>query len=483
MGKKSIVKNSLYNVFYKGFRAFFPVITMAYISRVLLAEGIGKVEYARSIVDYFAVAAALGIPNYGIKIIAQNNSNIEQRSKSFWEMFYINACSTIVCSIFYYLLISCFSYFNNRGALFYIMGAIVVLNIINIDWYYQGIEEYKYITIRSIVIKILSFFLMLIFVKSKEDYLVYAVILCLASAGNYFFNIIHVRKHIVYVPITDCDIKRHLKPIFILLGATLATEIYTMLDTVILEYLHGELYVGYYQNCIKIVRLIYTMAIAMVATFYPRISFYIKEKKYEESDELLTKGFKILLLISCPASLGILLSSDYIVPILLGTSFLPSIGCLKIVSVLIIVFSFAYLLGHIILMASGNESRILVATIIGALINSILNFILIPRFYHYGAAIASVIAEILVTILLITKARKYFKINVNLKFYSSLLFSLLGMSLVVVLVKLLRISDIPKLIICVIGGSLIYFVLLFLLKVDIVIEIKSMLIKKIKRAD
>lgn len=135
--------------------------------------------------------------------------------------------------------------------MFQIMGLMLVLNIFNIDWFYQGMEEYSYIATRSIIVKILSFVAMLLFVKKAKDYVIYAFILCVATAGNNLLNAWNLRK---YIGSPDAGLHpgRHLKPVLILLASTIATEIYTMLDTIMLEYYHGETCVGYYSNPVKI---------------------------------------------------------------------------------------------------------------------------------------------------------------------------------------------------------------------------------------
>lgn len=182
--KKSLVKNSIFNMIYKGFTALFPLITTSYISRVLLPAGVGRVGYANTIVAYFVLIASLGIPTYGVKAIAQSGETKEGRSRTFWELFFINLAATLMCIVAYYVFVDNFPHFADRKLLFQIMGLMLVLNIFNIDWFYQGMEEYSYIATRSIIVKILSFVAMLLFVKKAKDYVIYAFILCVATAGN-----------------------------------------------------------------------------------------------------------------------------------------------------------------------------------------------------------------------------------------------------------------------------------------------------------
>lgn len=276
--KKSLVKNSIFNMIYKGFTALFPLITTSYISRVLLPAGVGRVGYANTIVAYFVLIASLGIPTYGVKAIAQSGETKEGRSRTFWELFFINLAATLMCIVAYYVFVDNFPHFADRKLLFQIMGLMLVLNIFNIDWFYQGMEEYSYIATRSIIVKILSFVAMLLFVKKAKDYVIYAFILCVATAGNNLLNAWNLRKYIGK-PDVGLHPGRHLKPVLILLASTIATEIYTMLDTIMLEYYHGETCVGYYSNPVKIVRMTYTVVIRACGGFLSAHQLSLQSRK------------------------------------------------------------------------------------------------------------------------------------------------------------------------------------------------------------
>lgn len=474
--KKSLAKNSIFNVIYKGFTAFFPLITTTYISRALLAEGVGKVSYASTIVSYFAVIASLGIPQYGIKIIARNYST-EERSKAFSELFVINFCSTIICILVYFCMVNTWNYFCDKRYLLNIMGIQLILNIFNIDWFYQGIEEYGYITTRSIIIKIISFIAILFLVNDTSDYIKYGFILCMATAGNNILNIWNLRKRI-RISINNIEIKQHLHPVFVLLASTLATEIYTMLDSVMIEHFHGDVYVGYYSNSVKIVRLVHTLSIALVAPFYPRISYYLKENENDKVNKLMTVGIKGILFISCPCVVGIEILADFIVPVLFGDSFIGAITTLRILAPLIIIFSVAYFLGHIILMATNHESKILVATVTGAVINFGINAILIPIYKQNGAAIASVLAEILITIILLFFSHKYYKLALNSTYVKGIVISTSLMGIIVYLLRMINIGMTPGLIISIAVGIVVYLTSQFILKNDTVLMIKDSILKR-----
>lgn len=478
--KSKIIKNSIYNVVYKVFSVLFPLVTTSYISRVLLAEGVGKVAYSQTIVTYFITLASLGIPQYGIKAIAQSGSNKKNRSKSFLELYLINFISTVICIVAYYLAINFIPFFDDKKALFNVMGLLLILNLFNVDWFYQGVEEYSYIATRSIIIKVLSLALMFLLVKSKEDYIIYGFILCLATAGNYLLNVFNLRKHIT-LKVDHLQLKTHIKPIFILLASAVATEIYTMLDTVMIEHFHDDECVGYYSNAVKIIRILYTLVIAVVATFYPQISKFLKDENYIESNRLLSVGIKIIIMIALPMALGLFIMAPDLVTLLLGEGFTESILTLRIMSILIIVFSFAYYLGHIILISTGNEKKILFATLLGAGSNFILNLMLIPQLRHNGAAVASVIAEVIVTFSLILNSKKYFSLDISKKYVISVLSATVLMGVAVSLNQIFISNIIIKSVSGVFVGVIIYFCILYVTKNEIIKTFTDLFMKKIRR--
>ena len=278
---------------------------------------------------------------------------------------------------------------------------------------------------------------------------------------------------------TKLDLKKHLVPVIILFASTIATQIYTMLDSTMLEYIHGEVYVGYYSTAVKIVRMVYTVSIAMVAPLYPRISTYIKEKKKNELNFLLSKGLKIIMIVSFPAVIGLFCMSDWIIYVLFGNAFMPSAITLKILSPLVIIFSFAYFLGHIILMSLNKERLILYSAILGAIINVLLNIVLIPRFQQNGAAISSLIAEIVVTIFVVITSKDQYNLEIKNSFLISMIISLVVLFFVIYVLKSIFVMNLFGLLIVCIMSAIIYFVMLLITKNDEVYEFYNFM-KRIK---
>lgn len=474
----SLVLNSVFNIIYKGFTAIFPLITTVYVSRTLLPEDLGAITYANTIVSYFVILASLGIPNYGIKAIAQNSDSSEGRNSVYSELFLLNLVSTSFFILLYFCLVNNFQYFFARRTLFNIMGSMLVLNIFNIDWLFQGMEKYGIIALRGTIVRMLSFVLVLLFVKNQEDFLNYAIILCIGLAGNYILNVINSRKYVKFT-FKHLNIKKHLKPVLILLASSIATEIYMMLDTVMIEYFKGEASVAYYSNAMKLVRTLYTLVIALVATFYPRISYFISHKDYERSNKLLRNGVEIVTTIAIPCSVGLFFGADHIVNVLYGDQYVSTIPILKVLGWLLIIFVFAYLLGHIVLMATGNEKSILRATICGAVTNAILNGMLIPKFGGVGAALASVSAELMVTSILIIQGSKSYTLHLNMHFLSSIVLSNIGLGVVLALVRNHLTYNILGLVCLIFIGIFTYAIFMLATKNDLILSLFKRLKSKI----
>lgn len=473
MAKKSLAANSIFNMAYKGFTALFPLITTSYISHVILPAGVGRVAYANTIAAYFVLVACLGLPSYGVKVIAQNNASEEERSRTFLELFSINFAATVLCTAAYYLFVNTFAYFADKRQLLDVMGLMLILNVFNIDWFYQGMEEYVYISVRSFIVKVASFGAMLLFVRDEDDYLIYALILCVATAGNNLWNAWNLRNYIsLRIPGgLRLNPGRHMRPVLILLASTIATEVYTMLDTVMLEYYFGDVPVGYYSNAAKVVRMVYTLVIALVAVFYPRISLCYKQKDQEAANDLLNRGTKILLLLALPCTLGLFLTAEDVVPLLFGAEFSPAVSTLRLLCILILIFSLAYFLGHIVLTAAGLERMILRATIAGAAVNVCANFALIPVLRQDGAAIASVLSELAVTVILLRHAGKFYRLKLGLHYAATTAAALGLMALAVIFLRALPV-DSPNWVLAVItGAAAVYFGGLLVLRNEVAGEL------------
>lgn len=476
--EKNIFLNSIYSICYKVMNVLFPLIISVYSSHILLAEGVGTVALAQNIVMYFVNIAQLGIPNYGTKMIGGLQYNEAEKRQVFTELFIINLISTVVCSCAFFALFFSSDYFyNNKHYL--IFSSLIVLNVINVDWFYQGIEEYKYIAIRSVIVKLVCLISLPIFVKTVDDTYQYAIILCTATVGNYFFNIVHLHKNVKF-SFVHLNLRRHLGKVFILLASVCSTEIYTMLDSTMVGTICSETELGYYVNSVKTVRMSYVLITAACAVYLPRLSLYFKGKHKENFNALASQGMKLVLFFSIPIFAGIEILADYIIPVLFGVAFEPAVVTLRLLGGLVIVFSVAYIGGHVILIASDREKYTMFAAMAGAVVNFVLNMLLLKWIGFNGAAVASVIAEILVTMILLSVASKVVCYQISFKFIRDVLIATGVMSVVTFIIKGLISNMFLGLFLCIAIGALVYFIIQALLNNEFMLAVIQKLDKHIK---
>lgn len=391
----SLAKNSLYSVAYKGLNVLFPLITSMYVARVLLADGVGMVASAQNIVLYFTVLAPLGIPTYGVKLIAKARASQDKLNHAFSELFLINLLSTVICSIAYYSIIFSVDAFSERLPLYSIVGSNIVFNVFNIDWLYQGLEKYRYITMRSAAIKIISLVALILLVRTREDYLIYAAISSFGLVANYLWNIFYARFCVSFT-LQNLKLSKHIKPIFMLLAASIAIEIYTLLDTTMLTFIHGDVVVGYFTVASKTVKIVKNLIVSVCAVFLPRLSIYFEQGREKEFRVLANQGLGVLLVLSIPAAVGMIVISPNAIGVLFGPEFDEAILTLQILSISIVTVAFSNYLGYQILVTIEKENIVLMSTIFGAAVNIALNSVLIPLFKQNGAAIASAATEAMV---------------------------------------------------------------------------------------
>lgn len=445
MRGRSIIKNSIYNVIYKVINVFFSLAASIVIARILLPSGVGKISSAQNIVTYFTFAASLGLPNYGTREIAKQNKT--SGNVLFTELFIMNSISTILCIFIYYTMIYNINFFSGEQRLHAVAGIAIVLNLFNVDWYYQGREEFKYIAIRNCIVKIIMFATIVICVRKSSDYLKYVLIYCMGIAGNNILNVAHLKKYGVRFSFQNINLAKHLQPILILFASNIAVELFSLLDTTMLTLMCSDEVVGYYSNAMKIMRVSVPLITAVGGVLLPRISYYLNLKKEKEASQLIYAVFKAIFFLAIPCMLGMYSVADLLVIALFGQAFSPAIVTVKILAVLLLVVTYSNSIGIQVLIAMGEERKVLLSTSLGAIANIILNSILIKLYAQNGAAIASVISETTVTLTMLFFERKFFIGKIKWRFWLSVAMASVSMLFMLHLVRYLQIGDFALLII------------------------------------
>lgn len=454
--KNTLVKSSIFNMLYNLLNAIFPLISVTYASNILMNTGIGKVDSAQNIAQYFVILAPLGITNYGIREIAKVKNSREQKNIVFSELFLLNFFSTICFACLYYILIFSRPEFAQERELYIVTGLAIICNFMNVDWYYKGMEEFQYIATRNFVVKCITLCLLLLGVKKKNDYVVYALIGIFATMGNYFFNVANLRKHGAVLKIRNLTLTKHIRPMFVFSATSFAIELYALLDVTMISYFCQPENVAYYNNAIKLVRALIVVIAASGGALLPRLSMYREKGEYGKCGEVANKVFEVMYVMLMPCGIGLFLISEDLILLLFGNSFVPCIVTMKIASLLIYSLGFSNLFGTQILLTFGGELKTLLCTIVGAASNICMNLALIPRYQQNGAAAASVVSEGLVTLTAIAFSRKYIRLAPDKKIIFIVVIAVALMAIAIVTVNQYLGGGLERLLIDIVVGGSVY---------------------------
>lgn len=478
--EKSLNKNMIMSTILTLSNFIFPLITYSYVARIISPSGIGKVAFVNSVLSYFIYIASLGIPSYGLRECAKLRNDKEKLSKTFQELLIINLVSTMFAYILLFIVIISVNKLYNYKILFLIMSSQIFLNSIGVEWLYQALEEYSYITIRSVFFKVIGVLLTFILIKSSNDILWYGFLTIFAASANYICNFINIHKYITFKKFKNYNLKKHLKPIFSLLTASIIISIYANFDIVMLGFISSEYEVGLYNAALKIKSILLSLSTAITAVMIPRISYYIQKKDEKGINKLLIKSLQISLLIAFPVCIYCLVFSKNILLFVCGISYIEAENTLKLLMILILPLILTNLFGNQILIPFGKENRFSQSVFIGMWINLILNLLLIPKYGASGAAFGSIITEIWNVFWMSHNEKKYKKLFIkNIKFLNYL-FSITVSSLGSIIVYMLcqKYGIFIQLVLTSIVYFTTYYIILIILKEPILYNTVQKLLKK-----
>ena len=374
----------------------FPLITFPYISRILLPVGSGKISFATSFVQYFNMFAQLGIPVYGIRICAQVRDNRKELTRTAHELLFLNILMGLISYIILGVLIVTVPRLRQERTLYIIISFTIVLTAIGMNWLYQALEQYTYITIRSIIFKIIAILAMFLLVHEQEDYVIYGAISIFAASASNICNFINIHKYIDLKFVGKYNIRRHIKPVLVFFAMSCATTIYTNLDTVMLGFMKTDEDVGYYNTAVKIKSILVSLVTSLGAVLLPRASYFIKQGNMSEFKRINKKALNFVFLVSCPLTVYFIMFAKAGIFFLSGKEFGGSILPMQIIMPTLIFIGVSNILGIQMLIPLGKEKIVLYSEIAGAAVDLIINALLIPGYASAGAAIGTVAAELVV---------------------------------------------------------------------------------------
>ena len=480
---QSIKNNFLLNLSTTITGLLFPLITFPYASRILMADGIGQVQFFQSIIDYVSLCTALGIPLYAVREIARIRDNKELRSRTTIEILLLHAILTLVGYIVVFILAKTVAKIEIDASLFFLLSTTLFFNTIGVAWFYQAIEDFKYITLRSLFVRILSLVALFIFVKTKQDLFYYAGILVIGTVGNNIFNFFRLRK---YIKLSKGEFKRlnllrHLIPALKIFILNLVISIYVNLDSVMLGFLKNEESVGYYAAATRLTKAILGIVSSLGAVLLPRFSNMITNGQKEEFQLLANKAASFTIALSLPMSVGLIFMAAPIIHIFCGNGFEPSILTLKLVAPIVLFIGLSGIIGMQILYPQGREKYVIISTMVGACINLLINYLLIPQYGQYGAALGTVIAEFMVTVIMILLGRKYLPINILSKQNLHYLIGSIVISILLAFLFVFPLHEVNYLLIGILLSVIVYYAYLLMIKDTLALQLKKLVLSIFKQ--
>ncbi len=484
MSQSSIKKNTIYNAIKTVSAIVFPLITFPYITRVLLPENTGKIDFGLSIVSYFNLIATLGINSYAIRECSVVRNDRKKLSNLASQIYSINILTTAAAYVL--LAITLFSYHKlyDYKILIFVQSMSIVATTLGADWLNSAMEDFKYITIRTMAFQFVALVLMFAFVHKPEDYMRYVVISLVSSGGASVVNIWYRRKYcsikMIWNIKNGIEWKRHFVPIIFMFVMILAQTVFGSVDSTMLGLMHGDREVGIYGAAHKIANIIMQLVASILWVVMPRMSSYFSEGDYEKINGLLSKVFSFNAFLGLPCAVGAFMLSDDIIMIAAGGEYADSSIVLKI---LMISFAFSLFggsfLGNIVLLPSKREKTYMLICCFAAVVNIIMNGMLIPKFGVVAAASTTMFCSLLMLIILIFSVDKRIRIY---NMFKMLVEPVIGCLAIVVICFMCR--NIAYLFIrtavCVCLSVLAYMLIMQLLKNQVYMELLQSIIGTIR---
>lgn len=438
---QSVKTNYILNLINVGTQMLFPLLTFPYVCRILLPAQIGQVNFYNSIIGYISLFTCLGIPMYAVREVARERDDIVQMNRTTIEVLLLHTLLTLIGYVAVVILCLTVPQIKENIPLFLILSITLIFTVIGCDWFYNGIEDFKYITIRGIVVKSISVILLFLLVKSKEDLLWYGVYCVVGSIGGNVFNFIRLRKYIhkENIIFAQLHIFRHLKPAIKVFSFNVVISVYLQLNPVLLGFMKDTIAVAYFTAATKLMMMVTKISSSLGTVLMPRASYLISEGKKDEFNKLIQKSYDFTLALTIPLVIGLICMAPYIVRVFCGSQYEDAIITSQIIAPITLVVGLSNIMGMQVLYPIGKINTVVKCTIYGAITNVILNLALIPFLSFNGTAIAYLGAEVATTLSMYIIAKqdmpiKFFKKD-NLTYFVGGLLMILSIFAVAALLK------------------------------------------------
>ena len=481
---KSILKNIVFKFLLNLFNLVVPILIGPYVLRKLGPDLMGSITFSQTIFGYFFIFAGFGVYQYGLREISRVRHNKELLSKTFTSLYIFTVITTLITTLIYVIFI-----INKySGSTVYIASMILTFNLLAnlfyVEWINEALENFDFITVKTIIVKIIYIILLFIMVKSSNNFKEYIYLLVLSTVLNNVISFLYIKKNIKF-SFKKIEIIKHIKPMFLVVILSNVNVLYTQLD----KFMIGEFIdlnqVGYYGVAQNISTIISTLLLSVIHVTIPRLANFTANNKNEEYVSLLNKITKLYFLLLFPASIGMMVLSKEIVLIYGGKEFLGAIPMLAVSSIYMVTLGYETILGNQVMYVNKKEKRQVQIIFIGGLINLILNVVLLRLGILTGtySIFTTMIANCVVIFLEFIYIRRYLEIEFNIFSLdkSKYLFISLGFIPITYFIKLFISNMVMFTLVVIIVNSIFYFTTLILIKDDSLLELLYKLKSKLKK--
>ena len=394
--KHSLKLNFVMNAILTMSSFIFPLISYPYVSRILLPEGTGKVSFATSLIAYFIMFAQLGIPTYGVRACSRVRDDRQALTRTAQELLIINLIMTALSYTALFLALLFVPRLRAERTLYLLVSLSMIFNTIGMEWLYKALEQYTYITVRSIVFKIVALIAMFVLIHSREDYVIYGGITILASSASGICNFVHARRFISLRPVGGYRFRPHLKAVAVFFAMACASTVYTNLDTVMLGFMTSDETVGYYNAAVRIKSILVSIVTSLGAVLLPRASYYVERGEMDRFRQITRKALNFVFLAAVPMMIYFMVFARQGIFLLSGENYAGAVRPMQWIMPTLLFIGLSNVLGIQILVPLNRERVVLWSIIAGAAVDVVLNVALIPQYGASGAAAATSVAELVV---------------------------------------------------------------------------------------
>ena len=476
MGIKSIKKNYIYNLSYQILTIITPLITAPYLSRVFGPDGVGTYSYIEAISSYFVLFATLGLTTFGQREISYVQQDRQQRTIVFWETLIIEVVSSLCCTVAYVI----FSMMHSNWLLYLVLSFNLFSVMINVTWFFQGMEEFGKVVFKNIIFKIVNIVFVFGFVREKDDLIIY---LLGTAFLQFLINVslwVGIKQYIDIPKVKDLHPTRHLRTVISLFVPTIAIQIYTVLDKTMIGLITNNAFEnGYYEQALKMSKMVLMLVTSLGTVMIPRIGYYFGNGEHEIVKKYMYRAYRFVWFLGVPLCIGLMLVADNFVPWFFGEGYDKVSSLIRVLSLLIIAIGINNVTGMQYLIPSKRQNLFTKTVVYGAITNFVLNFFLIRAFQSYGAAIASVTAETVIAIVQIYLVRKELSPIIILKSGTNYFIAGVVMAVLLYMLKGHFLPSVFNTLLLIILGAITYFIVLLTFKDQFFYENTIEILKKI----